>query len=319
MKTLLVKSLPIVDLILLPFVYPAAFLMKSIRCTGLHRLPLCKKALLTVGVFPIRDHYYEPLFDGRYLAQPLHEDRVLPGINLNIEEQLKILDSFSFEDELKDLSNIKSNDLDFYFGNIAFEAGDAEYWYNLIRLKKPSKIIEIGSGYSTLIAVRAIRKNKEENPEYKCQHICIEPYEQPWLEKLGISIIRERVERVSQNIFAELGENDILFIDSSHMIRPQGDVLFEYLELLPSLKTGVIVHIHDIFTPKDYPKEWILDKVRLWNEQYLLEAFLSSNRDWKIIGSLNYLHHKHYDKLSSKCPFLIPSHEPGSFYIQKVA
>ena len=319
MKTLLIKSLPLADLFLLPLVYPAAFLMKSIRGAGLYRLPLCKKALLSVGVFPIRDHYYEPLFNERYLAQPLHEDRVLPGINWNVEEQLKILDSFSFEDELKDISRIKTNDLVFYFGNRAFEAGDAEYWYNLLRLKKPSKIIEIGSGYSTLMAARAVRKNKEENPEYECNHICIEPYEQPWLEKLGISIIRERVESVSKNIFAELGENDILFIDSSHMIRPQGDVLFEYLELLPSLKTGVIVHIHDIFSPKDYPRKWIVDEVRFWNEQYLLEAFLSSNHNWKIIGSLNYLHHNHYDKLLMKCPFLTPNNQPGSFYIQKVA
>ena len=77
---------------------------------------------------------------------------------------------------------------------------------------------------------------------------------------------------------------DILFIGSSHVIRPQGDVLFEYLELLPTLKRGVIVHVHDIFSPRDYPQSWLLDEVRLWNEQYLLEAFLTDNEHWKSNG-----------------------------------
>ena len=141
----------------------------------------------------------------------------------------------------------------------------------------------------------------------------------PWLEKTGVTVLRERVESVSKNLFSELGENDILFIDSSHIIRPQGDVLYEYLELLPILKPGVIVHVHDIFSPRDYLKQWLVDEVKLWNEQYLLEAFLSGNREWKIIGALNYLHHTYYDELKRTCPFLNREREPGSFYIQKIS
>jgi hypothetical protein len=96
-------------------------------------------------------------------------------------------------------------------------------------------------------------------------------------------------------------------------------VLFEYLELLPALSPGVIVHIHDIFSPKNYLKGWLEDEVRFWNEQYLLEAFLTHNRDWKIIGALNYLHHNHYEKLKAVAPYLTHDREPGSFYIQKIA
>lgn len=140
----------------------------------------------------------------------------------------------------------------------------------------------------------------------------------PWLEKVGISVIRKKVEEVELSYFAQLQENDILFIDSSHIIRPQGDVLFEYLELLPSLNKGVIVHIHDIFSPKNHPKQWIQEEVKFWNEQYLLEAFLSHNKDWKIIGALNYLHHNHYNALKSVAPFLTADRESGSFYIQKI-
>ncbi len=139
-----------------------------------------------------------------------------------------------------------------------------------------------------------------------------------WLERTGVSIIRKKIEDVDKVLFSELGENDILFIDSSHIIRPQGDVLFEYLELLPSLSKGVIVHIHDIFSPKDYRDDWMRKEVKFWNEQYLLEAFLTSNRDWKIIGALNFLHHNYFENLRDKCAFLTPDREPGSFYIQKI-
>ena len=210
-------------------------------------------------------------------------------------------------------------ELTFHMNNVSFGSGDAEYLYNLIRLKAPARLIEIGSGYSTLMAIKAIKRNHEEIPDYKCKHLCIEPYEMPWLEKTGVTVMRQRVEEVDKALFLELEKDDILFIDSSHMIRPQGDVLFEYLELIPLLKTGVIVHIHDIFSPRDYSKECVIDKVLFWNEQYLLEAFLTCNRDWKIIGALNYLHHNHYQHLKEKCPFLMQDREPGSFYIQKIA
>jgi hypothetical protein len=141
----------------------------------------------------------------------------------------------------------------------------------------------------------------------------------PWLEEIEASVVRKKIEDMDPLYFAELEENDILFIDSSHIIRPQGDVLFEYLELLPALSPGVIVHIHDIFSPKNYLKGWLEDEVRFWNEQYLLEAFLTHNRDWKIIGALNYLHHNHYEKLKAVAPYLTHDREPGSFYIQKIA
>jgi hypothetical protein len=170
-----------------------------------------------------------------------------------------------------------------------------------------------------LMAIKAIHRNRKDDPYYECEHICIEPYEMPWLEETGVSVVRKKVEDVELSFFSRLQENDILFIDSSHIIRPQGDVLFEYLELLPSLNRGVIVHVHDIFSPKNYPKQWLVDEVRLWNEQYLLEAFLSHNSSWRIVGALNYLHYNHYQKLKLVAPFLTPEREPGSFYIQKTA
>lgn len=318
MKDLIKKILPLADVVLSLFVYPAALILKHVRFVGVQYLPLCKKILLHVGVFPIRNDYYEPLFDNRLLRHPLSNNRDLTGIDWNVEQQLSVLDRFQFENELKDVPLSKKNDLTFYLNNVRFEAGDAEYWYSLIRLIKPAKIFEIGSGHSTLMAIKAIEKNEQENPAYQCKHICIEPYEMPWLEKTSATVIRKKIEDLDKSFFAELDENDILFIDSSHVIRPQGDVLFEYLELLPSLRKGVIVHVHDIFSPKDYPDEWVRKEVKFWNEQYIIEAFLTSNSGWKIIGALNYLHHNHYEKLQANCPFLTPDKNPASLYMQKI-
>ncbi len=139
----------------------------------------------------------------------------------------------------------------------------------------------------------------------------------PWLEQAGAQVLRSKVEDIDRTLFETLSENDILFIDSSHVVRPQGDVLVEYLELLPALQRGVIVHVHDIFSPRDYPEEWVHERVRLWNEQYLLEAFMSFNNTFKIIGALSFLNHFHHDALKSKCPSVSESF-PSSFYMQKV-
>jgi predicted O-methyltransferase YrrM len=318
MKKLRALLLPILDALLSPLVFLEAWSLKHIRQVGMRKLPKCKKALLRAGAFPIRNHYYEPQFDYRKIRQPFSQERPLPGINWNVEGQLEMLETFSFSNELTDLGQEPADPLDYRLQNILFGPGDAEYWYQLIRLKKPRRIFEIGSGNSTLIAMKALNKNRQENPEYSCKHICIEPYERPWLEKAGAVVVRRKVEDIGVDFFSELQENDLLFIDSSHVIRPQGDVLFEYLELLPTLNKGVIVQIHDIFSPRNYRKEFIVDNITFWNEQYLLEGFLSENASWEIVGALNYLYCDHWEKLKSVAPFLTPASQPSSFYIRRI-
>lgn len=301
----------------MPFTIASAVLFLIIRRLGIRRMIWSKKIFMKMGVFPIRDHYYEPLFNPRHLRVSLRDDRILPGIDFNIREQLDTLEKFSFNQELKKIAVEKTSHLEFYYQNPSIGFGDSEYLYNMIRLFKPKKIIEIGSGNSTLMAIEAIRQNQKENPNYFCEHVCIEPYEAAWLEKLGPKIIRKKVENVDKQLFSRLEANDILFIDSSHVIRPQGDVLFECLEILPILKPGVLVHIHDILTPKDYLDEWVLEDVKLWNEQYLIEAFLTFNSEYRIIGALNYLKHNYFKELAAKCPILANARdeEPCSLWL----
>ena len=320
MKNLVKRLAPLIDLIALPFVAGGGLVLMLARRLGLMRLPLCKRILLTIGIFPLRDHYYEPLFNPRWLRYPLDEPRLLPGVDLSEAGQLKLLEQMAVGNygvELNDLIMGRTDSLKFHFNNGAFESGDAEFWYAMIRHFKPRKIIEIGSGNSTLMARRAIEQNSKIDPAYCCAHTCIEPYEMAWLEQCGVEVIRERVEQVAPDFFRALGSGDILFIDSSHMIRPQGDVLYEFLRILPILASGVIVHVHDIFTPRDYPRQWVVEENKFWNEQYLLEAFLCHNADWQVLAALNFLHHSHSPGLKDICPYLEEQREPGSFYLQK--
>ena len=313
---------PIVKIIInigFPFTLLAAIWLKLARKVKIGYLE--EKIFMLVGVLPIIDHYYEPVINPKkHLIKPLSDDRPLPGIDLNTDEQLALLAQFNYNDELTNFPLEEKEKFEFYYNNGFYESGDAEYLYSIVRHLKPGKIIEIGSGYSTLMAQKALLQNKLEDSNYQYKHICVEPYEQPWLDK-KVEVVRERVETIDKRFFEQLEANDILFIDSTHVIKPQGDVLFEYLEILPILKPGVIVHIHDIFTPKNYPDKWIIDEHRLWNEQYLLEAFLTFNSKFKIIGALNYLSHNYHDQFVAKNPIFgtQPGREIGAFWMVKTA
>jgi predicted O-methyltransferase YrrM len=283
-------------------------------------MPLTDKIFMSVGVLPIRDHYYQPLINPqKYLQRSLGEPRVLPGIQWNIDEQLALLKQFHYQDELRaiPLEQKDAQPLAFFSNNPSLCPADAEFLYNVIRHFKPRRVIEVGCGYSTRLAVQAEQKNRQENSAHACAHTCIEPYEMPWLEQLEVKVLRSKVEDLPLSTFSSLQAGDILFIDSSHIIRPQGDVLFEYLEILPTLNPGVLVHVHDVFSPRDYLKEWIVNQHCQWNEQYLLEAFLSFNSQFRIIGAVNLLKKDYRQALEESCPMTAtrPEDEPGSFWM----
>lgn len=294
--------IPLGDIVLAPIVLLAAWLFKLVRRVGVYRLTISRAILRRVGVFPIRDHYYEPMFDPRHLRRPLEEERRLPAIDFNVTGQLELLARFDYQAELAAIPR-KGREGTFYYDNPNFGAGDAEFLYSVIRATKPARIVEIGSGFSTLMMQLAIDANRAADPAYGCGVLCVEPYEMPWLDDIaGIEVIRQPVELLDERRIAELQANDILFIDSSHVLRPQGDVVREYLELLPLLAPGVLVQIHDIFTPRDYPTAWVEDEVRLYNEQYLVEAMLSGGTRFRIVAALNLLAHRHPDRLAEKFP-----------------
>lgn len=320
LRTIRRLSLKVIDMCLSVFALSSALIAKiQWRCGGPQNVPYSFRAWNALGVLPVPFHYYHPTFDPERLPDSVWTRASrLPGIDLRVEAQLELLGKFRYCDELRRLPLRGQPNGGFAYFNPMFGPGDAEILYSVIRNFKPQRLIEIGSGYSTLLAKAALERNRVEGRDF--EHICIEPYPEPWLQEIkGTRLIRERVETMDASFFEQLGENDILFIDSSHVIRIGGDVEFEYLEVLPRLRSGVLVHAHDIFLPFEYPLEWVRDKKWFWTEQQLLQAFLAFNAEFKVVLALSYLNRHHREALASAAPIYADCavNRPGSFWIQR--
>ena len=160
--------------------------------------------------------------------------------------------------------------------------GDGAILYSMIRILKPSKIIEVGSGYSTKVINHARIKNVQEC-SVNTEITCIEPYPKKVLDlniNSDIKLIKSKVEDVDEDYFQSLNDGDILFIDTSHVVDIANDVHL-CLKIIPKTRAGVYIHIHDIRLPYEYPK-WILNQRKYWCEQYLLHMFLSFNFVMKL-------------------------------------
>lgn len=291
------------EILFLPIFIVNLLISKIINKLGVFRLPLYRKLFFKFGLMYVNNHYYSPFFQ----IQKNNEIEI-DNVDYNLNKQVKLLETFNFIEDFKSLSTDQS----IFVKNNNFEYFDAEILYLLIRNLKPTRVVEVGGGYSTLISNKALLDNK-----ISFIHECIEPYENSWLKKYKeITVIKKPVQSLNLDLFKSLNSGDLLLIDSSHMIKPGGDVLFEYSKILPSLKNGVIVGIHDIFLPFDYPTEWRNKYVRFWNEQYLLKTILQFSEDWKILLSLNYLSKSEITSLKNKFNFY-KYKNPGSFYIKK--
>jgi hypothetical protein len=270
-------------------------------------------------------HFYEPIPDTRELPGDLWtRQSELLGIQINDQNILDRLLHF-MNQYRQEYTAFPTNQTDiphqFYINNGAFVSVDAEILYCIIRDFKPRRVIEIGSGNTTYLAAQAMETNRKEDPLHNCHLTAIEPYPVSVL-KQGFPGLTRLVEKPIQSIplsfFDELDDGDILFIDSSHVAKIGSDVLYEYLEILPRLKKGVLVHVHDIFLPAQYPKAWIFSGRYFWNEQYLFQAFLLFNSAFEIIWPGSYIHHKYPDKLEEAFPsYYRQSTLPGSFWIRK--
>ena len=217
----------------------------------------------------------------------------VPGIDLQTEQQLALLAEFSkFYDDLP-FTVEKSDENRFCYNNGTYSYTDAIVLYSIIRHFEPKQIIEIGSGYSS-----AVMLDTRERFAPEIDLTFIEPYPQLLYslfkkdDKKNCTVFDAGVQSVSIEEFKKLQANDILFIDSSHVSKTGSDVNYEIFEILPNLASGVIIHVHDMFFPFEYPKKWVYEG-RNWNEIYLIRAFLSYNQDFEILLFSHYMHEKH--------------------------
>jgi hypothetical protein len=273
-------------------------------------------------VLPV--HFYSTIPNTLEIESKLFEkESSLCGISINEESQIRMLGEFKKTymneyDKFVDRT-LHSSPSQFSFGNISFESVDAEMLYCMVRRYKPKHVIEIGSGFTTLITAEALAVNKSEGKDSR--FTAIEPFPSSFLRNpLGfeVDLKPQKVQQVPLSFFSQLGDGDILFIDSSHVVKIGSDTQYEFLEILPSLAPGVIVHVHDIFLPKEYPKDWVIGKHRFWNEQYILQAFLTGNRDWEVLWAAAFMHYRHPEKLSSAFrSYNRFKNLPGSFWIRR--
>jgi len=262
-------------------------------------------------------HFYQPIPDTQSLPETLWErPSELVGIDMNDAMQLDLLRNHfpRFREQYQHFPTKPTGEQNrFYLGNHLFDGTDALVAYCMVRHFQPRFIIEVGSGFSSLVLGAAAAENDSAGI------ISIEPFPREFLRKgfPGLrSLIEKKVQDIDLNFFSQLESGDILFIDSSHTVKIGGDVNYLVLEVLPRLKPGVIVHVHDIFLPFDYRRDWVLDEFRFWTEQYLLQAFMMFNSEFEVLMANSYLNHYHQEDLKAAFPDL-PSWEGGSFWMRR--
>ena len=250
-------------------------------------------------------HFYQPIPDTQSLPETLwNRPSELAGIDMNESIQLDLLRKHfpKFRNEYEQFPTQPSGKSpSFHLDNGLFGGIDALVAYCMIRHFQPRLIIEIGGGFSTLLLTEAAAKNNTS------ALTCIEPFPQEFL-KQGVPgfhrLIEKKVQDIDLEFFSELHSGDLLFIDSSHTVKIGGDVNYLFLEVLPRLEPGVIVHIHDIFLPFEYRRDWVLGEFRFWAEQYLLQAFLAFNSEFEVLMANNYMAHRYLDDIRAVFPTL---------------
>lgn len=183
-----------------------------------------------------------------------------------------------FQERFDTFRDPTRNDVGFSFANDYFRSPDAEVFYTLVRTQKPKRIIEIGSGHSTKIARQAIRDGNLDT-----RLVSIDPRPRTEIDSLADQCVRQRVEDVDPALFDHLAAGDILFIDSSHEIRIGNDGAFLYSIVLPRIGPGVLVQIHDIFLPYDYPPDLMANGAGSWNEQHVVHSLLMFGEAFEVI------------------------------------
>lgn len=263
-------------------------------------------------------HFYQPIPDTRELQDELwRRPSEMVGVDMQSAAQLALLKEIAAFS--KEFCEAAARHPDFEVRNGMFETADAEMLFGIVRHFKPGRVVEIGSGHSTRISSMALEANRREGSPGSI--VAIEPYPPPFLDA-GLpeleSVVVQNVEDVSLDLFTELGSGDVLFVDSSHVARIGGDVTFEFLEVIPRLAAGVIVHVHDIFLPNEYPKPWVMEEQRFWTEQYLLQAFLAFNSAWEVLLAGNFLHSEYPAEMEAAvASYSRAADYPGSFWMRR--
>ncbi len=258
----------------------------------------------------LRRSYYSPVVDLGLLTPRLwSEPRSTPGLEIDVDAQLAFLEQHlhpylhEFHPPVHEQGRPG-----FYLANGFYGSVDAEILYGMIRHFKPRRLVELGSGYSTLVTREAARLNDLDGQPI--DHRVFDPYagDHTHMSPTELArIARLPATQVPLDEFLALEAGDVLFVDTTHTVKLAGDVNYVVLEVLPMLRPGVIVHMHDIFLPWEYPRYWIEDLRRLWTQQYLLQAMLSCNTRFRVLFASHAVGRAAPERLRKSIPSFEPS------------
>ncbi|MGH2853451.1 MAG: class I SAM-dependent methyltransferase [Solirubrobacteraceae bacterium] len=310
---------------------------------------VAQRALKPAGYQLTRRHFYSPIPIVEELPPSLWDGpSELPGVDLRIEHALALLNGpllpylAEFHPPLYPSgpgglpsstgpgglsptalggSSSTSEPGRFWLRNNSYESVDAETLYAILRQLKPARVHELGSGASThVIHLAALANARDGKP---LEHTVFDPFPyqaSPMGPVPSITAHPLRAEDLDPARFAALRAGDVLFVDTTHTVRTGGDVTHIFLEIFPRLAPGVTIHVHDIFLPYEYPRDWVVDQRRAWAEQYLLQAFLACNRDFEVVMPTYALARAAPDALKRVVPSFDPhTVRPGAFWIRRRA
>jgi glycosyltransferase involved in cell wall biosynthesis/predicted O-methyltransferase YrrM len=278
------------------------------------------RAAERAGLHVVRASYDSPMPVVRNLpAQAFERESPLRAIDWRLDEQQRLLetDLAPYLAEFRPRVDPDAPAGTFRLDNRTYDRVDAELLYAILRHLRPSRYVELGSGYSTLVAWEALQANARDGRGGELR--CFDPYPSP--QVLARPELAERVSSVGaqdlpEQVVSELRASDVLFVDTSHTVKLGGDVNRIVLDLLPLAAPGVVVHFHDVFLPGDYSRGHLAD-THFWTEQYLLQAFLMHNDAWEVLASAQALVRAAPELVGRLIPSYRPGVSPGALWLRR--
>lgn len=267
-------------------------------------------------------HFYSPLPSREEIAEAFAHGSFGPpfgAIDLNEAGQFALLEKLAEFYPEQPFPEVPTSGRRYFFANPSFGHYDAIVLYGMMRLLRPRRIIEVGSGFSSAAMLDVSEHVLGRSVEFTF----IDPDMsrlRPLLkleDAMRCTLIERRVQEVPLETFSALGENDLLFIDSSHVSKIGSDVNRLFFDVLPVLAPGVVIHIHDVAGNLDYPRDW-LEEGRAWNEQYLLRAFLMNNAAYRIELFTAWVSNQRHAFLQERMP-LCARGGGGQMWLRKLA
>ncbi len=278
---------------------------------------MARRVFARIGFQLVYASYDSPIPDLNEL-DPGFFDQPSPmrGINFDVDRQLEFA-----ERELAEYCRefdppataAEAGPHRFYLRNNTFESVDAELLYAIVRRFRPRRVLELGSGYSTLIIREALERDGSAAERGTLS--TYDPYPSDRIPRAW-PVVPLPVQKIAADVFEALQTGDVLFVDTSHTVKAGGDVNRIVLDLLPLLAPGVIVHFHDVFLPFPYSRAHLED-AHFWNEQYLLQAFLAENESWEILIGAQAVARAYPERLAAVIPSFAHGASPGSFWIRR--